>query len=61
MELLQCFNEQEVHLLDFSGDLYGEEMEITFASRLRDEQKFASLEELKFQIAKDIEAARHAF
>ena len=51
----------EVHLLDFSGDLYGEEMEITFASRLRDEQTFASLEELKFQIAKDIEAARHAF
>ncbi|NOS71371.1 MAG: bifunctional riboflavin kinase/FAD synthetase [Verrucomicrobia bacterium] len=51
----------EVHLLDFSGDLYGEEMEITFASRLRDEQKFASLEELKSQITKDIEAARHAF
>ncbi len=51
----------EVHLLDFSDDLYGEEMEITFASRLRDEQKFASLEELKFRIAKDIEAARHAF
>ncbi|MCX6894361.1 MAG: bifunctional riboflavin kinase/FAD synthetase [Verrucomicrobia bacterium] len=51
----------EVHLLDFAGDLYGQELEITFASRLRDEQKFASLEELKAQIARDIAAARSHF
>ncbi|TAL01044.1 MAG: bifunctional riboflavin kinase/FMN adenylyltransferase [Verrucomicrobia bacterium] len=37
----------EVHLLEFSGELYGEEMEITFAARLRDEKKFSSLDELK--------------
>lgn len=48
----------EVHLLDFSGDLYGQEMEITFAAKLRDEQKFASLDELKAQIARDIVHAR---
>lgn len=51
----------EVHLLDFAGDLYGQEMEITFASRLRDEQKFASLDELKAQIARDITEARLHF
>ncbi len=48
----------EVHLLDFSGDLYGEEMEVTFVGKLRDEQKFASLDELKTQIARDIAEAR---
>jgi riboflavin kinase/FMN adenylyltransferase len=48
----------EVHLLDFSGDLYGQDLEVTFATRLRDEQKFASLDELKAQIARDIAGAR---
>ena len=49
----------EVHLLDFSGDLYGQELEAIFSDKLRDEQKFASLEELKKQIARDIAAARN--
>jgi len=51
----------EVHLLDFQGDLYGQELEITFVERLRDEQTFASLEVLKLQIARDIERARRLF
>ena len=51
----------EVHLLDFQGDLYGQEMEITFLDKLRDEQKFPSLDALKEQIARDIETARHRF
>jgi riboflavin kinase/FMN adenylyltransferase len=51
----------EVHLLDFSGEIYGEELEITFAARLRDEQKFASLDELKAQIARDIAKAKSHF
>jgi len=51
----------EVHLLDFSGDLYGQEMEVTFAARLRDERKFASLDELKTQIARDIADAGRSF
>ena len=51
----------EVHLLDFNGDLYGQEMEITFAVKLRDEQRFASLEELKEQIARDIAEAEQRF
>ncbi|MCE9520392.1 MAG: bifunctional riboflavin kinase/FAD synthetase [Verrucomicrobia bacterium] len=51
----------EVHLLDFDGDLYGSEMEITFVQRLREEKKFADIEELKKQIVQDIAAARKLF
>jgi riboflavin kinase / FMN adenylyltransferase len=47
----------EAHLLDFSGDLYGDEMEITVLEKLRDEKKFADLTELRNQIARDIERA----
>ena len=48
----------EVHLLDFDGDLYGQEVEVVFGDKLRDEQKFASLTELKQQIARDVALAR---
>ena len=51
----------EAHLLDFSGEIYGKEMEITFAEKLRDEQKFASVEDLKKQIERDIAAALRVF
>jgi riboflavin kinase/FMN adenylyltransferase len=51
----------EVHLLDFADDLYGQELEITFAAKLRDEQKFANLDELKAQIARDIADAKIRF
>ena len=51
----------EVHLLDFAGDIYGEELEIVFVQKLRDEQKFNSLEALKAQIQRDVEAARALF
>jgi riboflavin kinase / FMN adenylyltransferase len=51
----------EAHLLDFRGDLYGKELEIVFTSRLRDEQKFTSLDALKAQIARDIEGAKWRF
>ncbi len=44
----------EVHLLDFEGDLYGERLTLHIEKRLRDEYKFASLDELKNQIEKDI-------
>lgn len=51
----------EAHLLDFSGELYGEELEVAFFKKLRDEKKFSSLGELKAQIGRDIERARAAF
>jgi riboflavin kinase/FMN adenylyltransferase len=51
----------EAHLLDFHSDLYGQEMELTFVAKLRDEQKFPSLEELRAQITRDVAAARGKF
>ncbi|GMG88592.1 bifunctional riboflavin kinase/FAD synthetase [Biformimicrobium ophioploci] len=51
----------EVHLFDFNGDLYGREIEVEFLHKLRDEQKFESLEILKAQIAQDFRDARTWF
>jgi riboflavin kinase/FMN adenylyltransferase len=48
----------EAHLLDFSGELYGEDLEIEMGKKLRDEQKFASAAELREQIARDIAQVR---
>ena len=48
----------EVHLLDFDGDLYESEMEVAFVKQLREEKKFAGLEELKAQIARDVAEGR---
>ena len=46
----------EAHLLDFSGSLYGAELEVEVGEKLREERKFASPSELKVQIARDIAA-----
>ena len=51
----------EVHLFDFSGDLYGKEIAVTFCHKLRDEEKFESLDILKQKIAQDIENAKTWF
>jgi len=51
----------EAHLLGFQGDLYGREIELTFIEKLREERRFASLAELRRQIAKDIEGLARAF
>ena len=48
----------EVHLLDFNRDIYGQELEVTFLQKLRGEQKFATVGDLKIQIAADIATAR---
>ncbi len=48
----------EVHLLDFNKDLYGENIQVHLLTRLRDEQKFASMEHLYAQIKKDEIKAR---
>lgn len=48
----------EVHLFDFSGDLYGQNLEVFFETRLRGEMKFPTLEALRWQIENDSTAAR---
>ena len=48
----------EAHLLDLDRDIYGTEIEIYFVKRLRDEKSFGSVEELKSQIANDVQKAK---
>lgn len=51
----------EVHLLDFSGDIYGAHVNVNFLHKLRDERRFASFDELKQRIHLDIAQARDFF
>ena len=48
----------EVHLFEFTGDLYGQDMEVHFRNFIRPEQRFASLDALKDQIARDAKSAQ---
>lgn len=48
----------EVHLFDFHGNLYGERIEVAFLHKLRDEQKFDNLTQLRQQIHADMAQAR---
>lgn len=48
----------EVHILDYAGDLYGQRLAVQFTQRLRDEQRFSSVEQLVAAIAEDIKVAR---
>lgn len=49
----------ETHILGFSGDLYNEYVNVEFFKFIRPEQKFDSVDELKMQIAKDMENTKH--
>jgi len=49
----------EAHIFDFNSDIYWEKIEIILLTKLRDNKKFDSLEELKENIAKDIEKAKN--
>ncbi|MFN8673395.1 MAG: bifunctional riboflavin kinase/FAD synthetase [Candidatus Sericytochromatia bacterium] len=51
----------EAHILNFDDDIYDEQIEISLKTRIRDEKKFDSFEELKNQIHKDIEDSRKLF
>ena len=50
----------EAHLLDFSGDLYGKRVRVSFHAFLRGERKFSGIDELKSQLQIDIEHAQAA-
>jgi riboflavin kinase/FMN adenylyltransferase len=47
----------EVHVIGFQGDLYGQTMELELLDRVREVRKFASVDELKEQLTKDIARA----
>ncbi|MFA7468198.1 MAG: riboflavin kinase, partial [Desulfotomaculaceae bacterium] len=53
------FRTIEVHLLDFSGNLYGRHMQVYFIRRLREEKRFSSVDKLLEQIRSDIHQARN--
>lgn len=48
----------ETHLFDFNNDLYGKKVGVSFVERLRDEKRFASVDELVAQIEHDVAAVR---
>lgn len=50
----------ELHILDWSGDIYGASVRIAFEARLRDERRFESVDALVAQIQRDIAEARRA-
>lgn len=51
----------EVHILNFSREIYGQDLDLEFLFSIREEKKFSSIEELKEQIRKDIQYARERF
>jgi riboflavin kinase / FMN adenylyltransferase len=51
----------EVHLLDFNQNIYGRYVQVEFCKKLREEERYASLDLLKEQIAKDVNNARGYF
>jgi riboflavin kinase/FMN adenylyltransferase len=54
----QPYSLLEAHVLDFAGDLYGEEAAVRFVARLRGEERFESVEALVEQIGRDVARAR---
>jgi len=48
----------ETHILDFAGDLYGARLAVSFLAQLRGTQRFASIDELRLQIDRDVDRAR---
>lgn len=53
-------NVLEIHILDFSADLYGQEIEFSLEDFIRPVRDFSSFADLKAQIALDIQAVKQA-
>lgn len=53
--------QMEVHLFNYTGDLYEESLRVSFIRRVRDEKRFNGIEELKAQIGRDVESVREMF
>lgn len=58
--LMQLQPALEVHILDFSADLYGHEVKVEIFEKIRDTQDFPDFESLKKQIGRDVEAVRQS-
>lgn len=48
----------EAHLIDYQGNLYGQQLTLEFVARLRETKKFASIQELQQQLKRDVDQAR---
>jgi riboflavin kinase/FMN adenylyltransferase len=51
----------EVHLFDFSGEIYGRYVQVSFLKKLREERRFSSFDTLREQILLDVDQARAFF
>jgi riboflavin kinase / FMN adenylyltransferase len=51
----------EVYILDFNEEIYGKTVEVEFAHKIRDEERYDSLDALKIQIEKDVMAVKQFF
>jgi riboflavin kinase/FMN adenylyltransferase len=51
----------EVHLFDFSNDIYGKTAKVVFRQKIRDEKKFTGIEALKAGIMNDIKESKAFF
>ena len=51
----------ETYILDYNDQIYGSKVKVEFLKRIRDEIRFSNIEDLKAQIAKDIEWAKTTF
>lgn len=49
----------EVHIPSFKGDLYGEQLDVRFTKRIRDERQFDTIDALRAQIKADVDSIRH--
>lgn len=55
---IEAARKVEIHLLDFQGELYGQQLHVDFLDRIRDVRRFGSAEELKAQLDQDVATAR---
>jgi riboflavin kinase / FMN adenylyltransferase len=51
----------EAYVLDFAQDIYGESVKLSFVKRIREERRFAQIEDLVTQMHEDVQAARAIF
>lgn len=51
----------ETHIFDFQEEIYGKEVKVSFISKIREEKKFASLDALKEQMARDVAFGKQYF